>query len=321
MKRTLVLIGLSLAAAGTASAQSFAPSPNDAEARAPRPARAEGIPSALALEAAQVAVGACAAGGLKTTALVVDSAGAPIALLSADGAAQITHRIASGKAMTAVKLGIPSGEARTKARADAALMASLTNDPTLGPPRPGAYPIKVGGKTLGALAVSGAPTGEQDEPCAKVAVALIEGRLAARTAGVPATLDGKAVTFALANEFKFEGVPGETRAKIYGDPELPGPYGIIYKWEPGHNSKPHSHSVDRYGYVISGTWWMSTSSTEDKSTLVPVPAGSSVVHRANQIHWDGAVDSVTYVLNTGIGPINTKRLSDAAPAAPVPALK
>lgn len=319
MKRILILIGMTLAAASAASAQSFAPAPSDVEVRARRPERAEGISSALALEAAQVAVGACTAGGFKTTAMVVDSAGAPIAMLSADGAAEITHRIASGKAMTASKLGISSGEARTRARADKALMTTLNNDPTLGSPRPGAYPIKVGDKILGALAVSGGPTGEQDEPCAKVAVALIDGRLAARTFGSNPLLDNRSVTFALPTDFKFEGIPGETRAKIYGDPELPGPYGIIYKWEPGHNSKPHSHSADRYGYVISGTWWMSTSSTEDKSTLVPVPAGSSVVHKANQVHWDGAVDTVTYVLSTGVGPINTKRLSNITLGGPVPA--
>jgi uncharacterized protein GlcG (DUF336 family)/quercetin dioxygenase-like cupin family protein len=306
--RRLLIAGLVLGAAGAASAQSFAPAPNDAEARAPRPARAEGIPSPLAVEAAQVAVAACTAGGLKTTALVVDSAGAPIAMISADGAAQITQRIASGKARTAAKLGVSSGEAAAKSKDDATLLASLTGDPTMGPPRAGAYPIKVGGRTLGALAVSGSPTGAQDEPCAKTGTTLIEGRLAARTAGSPVLPNTNAVTFVLPAGLKFEGPPGETRAKLYGDPELPGAYGIIYKWEPGHNSKPHTHAADRFGYVISGTWWMSTSTTEDKATLYPVPAGSFVTHKANQVHWDGGVDTVAYVLVTGIGPISTKRL-------------
>lgn len=306
--RTFLLAGVLAAATSAASAQTFAPAPSDPEARAPRPARAEGIPSALAVEAAQVAVGACAAGGLKTTALVVDSAGVPIAMISADGAAQITQRIASGKANTVAKLGVSSGEALTKTKTDPALLASLTADPKTGPPRAGAYPISLGGKVVGALAVSGSPTGAQDEPCAKAGTTLIEGRLAARTLSVPALPDSKAITFVSPADLKFEGMPGETRAKLYGDPEQPGPYAIMYKWEPGHNSKPHTHSVDRFGYVVSGTWWMSSSTSEDKSTLYPMRAGTAVTHKANQIHWDGAVDTVAYVLVTGMGPINTKRL-------------
>jgi quercetin dioxygenase-like cupin family protein/ABC-type molybdate transport system substrate-binding protein len=121
-----------------------------------------------------------------------------------------------------------------------------------------------------------------------------------------------AITFVLPQDLKFEGAPGEKRAKLYGDPEKPGPYAIIYQWEPGHNSKPHTHAVDRFGYVISGTWWMSSASTEDKSTLYPVPAGSFVTHKAGQVHWDGGVDNTALVLVTGVGPIQTTRLSQSA---------
>ncbi|MEP7245813.1 MAG: cupin domain-containing protein [Gammaproteobacteria bacterium] len=117
-----------------------------------------------------------------------------------------------------------------------------------------------------------------------------------------------AITFVLPQDLKFEGAPGETRAKLYGDPEKEGPYAILYKWEPGHHSKPHTHSVDRFGYVISGTWWMSSASTEDKSTLYPVPAGSFVTHKAGQVHWDGGVDNTALVLVTGVGPIHTTRV-------------
>ena len=50
---------------------------------------------------------------------------------------------------------------------------------------------------------------------------------------------------------------------------------------------------------------MSSNDKEDLSTLYPVPAGSFVVHKANQVHWDGGVNDIAYVLVTGIGPINT----------------
>lgn len=312
--RQLVVTNILLGVMSAASAQTIAPVPGEEEGGAPRPPRAEGISSALAVEAAQVAIASCQAVGINTTALVVDSAGAPIVMIAADGVPHITQRIASGKARAAVKLSMPSGEAQAKARADAALMASLASDPTIGPPYPGAFPIIVGGKTLGALAISGAPTGAQDEPCAKAGVTLINGRLAARANGAnaPAVPNPAAIGFVLPQDLKFEGAPGQTRAKLYGDPEKPGPYGIIYKWEPGHHSKPHTHAIDRFGYVISGTWWMSGASVEDTATLYPVPAGSFVTHKAGQVHWDGAVDTTALVLVTGIGPIQTTRLPQPA---------
>lgn len=312
--RKMILSSLLVAVPLTASAQTFAPAPSDAETRAPRPARADGIATSLAVEVAQLSVAACRAAGYKVTALVTDSAGVPIAMISDDGAAAITQRIASGKARTVLKLGISSGEAQVKARADAVLMAQLIADPAAGSPRPGAYPIMSGGKTIGALAVSGAPSGALDEPCAKVGIALIAGRLAARPNGLDTSdlPDPDAITFVPPADLKFEGAPGETRAKLFGDPEKAGPYGVLYKWEPGHNSKPHSHTADRYGYVISGTWWMSSARMEDKSTLYPVRAGSFVTHKAGQVHWDGAIDTVALVLVTGVGPIKTTRIPQSA---------
>lgn len=311
MRHHLVL-AIALGFVSSATAQTFRPVPDDDEGGAPRPPRAVGIPSALAVEAAQVSNAACRAVGLKTTALIVDSVGAPIAMISDDEAAQLTQRLASGKAVTAVKLRMSSMEARKKGETDAAFKAKLVADPTMGPPRGGAFPIIVGGKTLGAIAVSGAPTGAEDEPCAKVGLALITGRLQAASAGGEPTKPGAdAISFVLPEDIKFEGAPGETRAKLYGDPEKSGPYAILYKWEPGHHSKPHYHSVDRTGYVISGTWWMSDARIEDSKTLYPVPAGSFVTHKAGQVHWDGAVDSTALVLVTGMGPINTTRLPSA----------
>ena len=174
-----LLVSAALAVASPAAAQTILPSPSQPEAQAPRPARAPGISSALATEAAQAAVAACAAQGLKVTALVVDSAAAPIAMVSGDGAAVITQRIASGKAVMAVKIKQPTGEVAARARDDQALMASLTADTAMGPPRQGGLPIRQNGEVVGAIAVSGAPSGAQDEPCARAGLTLIEARLAA----------------------------------------------------------------------------------------------------------------------------------------------
>jgi uncharacterized protein GlcG (DUF336 family) len=101
----------------------------------------------------------------------------PIALASGDGAAAITQRIAMGKAQTVIRYKMTSGQAAEKAAKDASFMATLLSDPQVGAPRQGGIPIAVGEKVLGAIAVSGAPTGDKDEPCAIAGLARIRSRL------------------------------------------------------------------------------------------------------------------------------------------------
>ena len=173
----LMLAGAIVMIAAPAFAQTILSSPTVEEQRAPRPPRARGIPTALAVEADQAAIAACAAQGLKVTALTIDSDGVPIALISGDGAATITQRIASGKAETALKMKMTSGEAADRAKTDQAFLAQLMADPSMGPPRQGGVPIMVGGEVVGAIAVSGAPSGAVDEPCARAGLAKIQDRL------------------------------------------------------------------------------------------------------------------------------------------------
>lgn len=175
--RQTSLIVVAIFIAAPAFAQSILPSPSAEEGRAPRPARARGIATDLAVEAAQTAIASCTAQGLKVTALVVDTAATPIAMISGDGAAAITQRIASGKATTALKMKMTSGEAGERAKTDAAFMAQLMADPAMGTPRQGGVPIMSGSDIVGAIAVSGAPSGAQDEPCARAGIAKIQDRI------------------------------------------------------------------------------------------------------------------------------------------------
>lgn len=163
-----VLAAALIVAATPAFAQTILPNPTAAEASAPRPARARGIPAALAVEAAQLANATCKANGNKTTTIIVDSEGVPVAMVSDDGAAAITQRIAMGKAMIALKT---KGASADGAKADPAVMAAL------GPARPGGFPIMAGAEVVGAIAVSGSPTGAADEVCAKAAIAKIQDRV------------------------------------------------------------------------------------------------------------------------------------------------
>lgn len=112
---------------------------------------------------------------------------------------------------------------------------------------------------------------------------------------------------------------GEGQSLLFGDPRKPGIYGVLIKWLPGHNSKPHFHSTDRYVYVVSGTWWVSASTTYDKNKMYPVPAGSFVTDIANTVHWDGAKESTgpCLLMLVGEGPVRTIQLVQADPKSPV----
>jgi uncharacterized protein GlcG (DUF336 family) len=158
-------------------APTIAPSPSADEMRLPRPARARGIPTALAIEASQAAIASCLDSGYKVTSLITDSAGVPITLIAGEGAAAITQRVAMGKVQAVLKYKMSSGEVAAKAKADPALMAQLTADPLIGTPRQGALPLMAGSDLVGVFAVSGAPGGDKDEVCVNAGIAKIRDRL------------------------------------------------------------------------------------------------------------------------------------------------
>jgi quercetin dioxygenase-like cupin family protein len=119
-------------------------------------------------------------------------------------------------------------------------------------------------------------------------------------------------------QWKGDPTRGQTAA-LFGDPDKPGIYGVLIKWNPGANSTPHFHSTIRYIYVVSGTWWMSSSTTYDKSKMYPVPAGSFVTDIPNTVHWDGAkADTGPCILMlVGVGPMKTTGYTQKDPNSPV----
>ena len=158
-------------------APTIAAAPTAEEMKLPRPARAKGISTALAIEAAQVANASCLASTYKTTTLVTDSVGVPIVVISNDGAAAITQRIAMTKAQAVLKYGTSSGVVVSKAGKDTALAAEIKANPLIDTARPGAYPIRAGSELVGIISVSGAPGGDKDEVCAQAAIAKIQSRV------------------------------------------------------------------------------------------------------------------------------------------------
>ena len=137
---------------------------------------------ALALEAAQAALAACAKDGVKGAASVVDSAGALRLLLTADGAGSDQAEISRKKAATAVALKAVTSEVADKMEKDPAFKAKIEADKTLFP-RPGGLLLMLGNDMIGAIGFSGAsrlngvPGGVRDEACAKAGLEKVKARL------------------------------------------------------------------------------------------------------------------------------------------------
>lgn len=165
-------------------------------------------------------------------------------------------------------------------------------------------------------------------------VALGGGAAVAQDASMPAPPDPTHIPFKLPQDIKWNGDPkrGELQAPLFGDPSKPGMYGVLIKWTQGYNSRPHFHDQDRFIYVVSGTWWVSSSNKYDLSTMYPLHAGTFAEDVANTVHWDGskATDPDPAVLElVGMGPVKTIQVDEngkplpprgggGAPAAPSP---
>jgi quercetin dioxygenase-like cupin family protein len=105
---------------------------------------------------------------------------------------------------------------------------------------------------------------------------------------------------------------GQQQVVLFGDPEKAGMYGLLLKWNPGTGSRPHFHDQDRFIYVVSGTWWVSTSNVYDPKLTHPMPAGSFVKDVANTVHWDGArAGGPPAILElVGMGPVKTIQVDE-----------
>jgi uncharacterized protein GlcG (DUF336 family) len=176
--KKIVLASLLLALPAIAqTAPTIAPAPTADELKVPRAARAHGIPVAVAVEGAMAANAQCLANTYKTTAMITDAAGVPIVMISNDGAAAITQRIAMTKVQAVLKYKMTSGEVAAKAKTDTAMAAAIKADPLIETARQGAVPLMAGSEMVGIFAVSGAPGGDKDEVCVRAGMAKIADRV------------------------------------------------------------------------------------------------------------------------------------------------
>ncbi len=116
-----------------------------------------------ALMIAQAAIAECSKQGIQIGVTVVDREGIVQVTLRDTIAAQITVPISQGKAFTAANFNSATTALADRAnspvgRAPGILMAA------------GGLPIQVGGALIGAVGVSGAPSGLTDEACAQAGI-------------------------------------------------------------------------------------------------------------------------------------------------------
>ncbi len=123
--------------------------------------------------------------------------------------------------------------------------------------------------------------------------------------GRAAEPDPKSVHFTLPDKIEWRKGEASDSATVQGDPSKPGVYIQLLRWHPGHMSRPHFHSTERYITVLSGTWWIGTGSKYDPDSTYPAPAGSYVVDLAGGIHYDGAKDTECVLEIVGTGPMTT----------------
>jgi uncharacterized protein GlcG (DUF336 family) len=119
---------------------------------------------AMAITMATTAIETCKSQGYNVSAHVIGRNGEVILGLRGDGTNPTTLENSMKKAYTARTFRRPSGE----------FAKGVEGNPTAGAlfltnivPAQGALPINVGGDTIGAIGVSGAPGGDKDEACAK----------------------------------------------------------------------------------------------------------------------------------------------------------
>ena len=114
----------------------------------------------VVLQMAQAALDRCAAEGIQVGVTVVDRNGLPQAMLRDTLAPPVTLPVSRGKAYAAAMFNSPTS--RLQAQSDSAL-GRIPGVVMFA----GAVPVQVGGQLLGAIGVSGAPSGETDERCAR----------------------------------------------------------------------------------------------------------------------------------------------------------
>src|ERR1700756_4427164 len=129
------------------------------------------IASELAQKMVEEAVAKAKKIGVAQNVAILDDGGNLKAFARMDGAPILSIEIAQNKAYTAL-FGFPTQDFFNFIQGDPSLLAGI---PTLARVAAygGGFPIEVDGEVVGAIGLSGAPTVQNDEDCARAALALV----------------------------------------------------------------------------------------------------------------------------------------------------
>jgi len=129
----------------------------------------------LALEIAQTSLAACRAEGFQVAVAVVDRMGVPQVMLRDRLAGPHTPDTAQRKAWTAVSFRSDTLTlaANTQANAAQSGARAITNALMIG----GGVPVHAAGATVAGVGISGAPSGEADDRCARAGIDAVKARL------------------------------------------------------------------------------------------------------------------------------------------------
>jgi uncharacterized protein GlcG (DUF336 family) len=129
----------------------------------------------IALEIAQTSLAACRAEGFQVSVAVVDRMGVPQVMLRDRLAGPHTPDTAQRKAWTAVSFRSDTLAlaANTRVNSDQSGARMITNALMLG----GGVPLQAAGATVAGVGISGAPTAEADDRCARAGIEAVKARL------------------------------------------------------------------------------------------------------------------------------------------------
>ncbi len=116
-----------------------------------------------ARQIADAALADCREKGIQVGVTVVDRDGIPQVVLRDSIAPRIALEISQGKAYAAAMFGVPTSELGSRANTPIGRVPGLVMSA-------GGVPVQVGGVLLGAVGVSGAPSGKTDEACARAGI-------------------------------------------------------------------------------------------------------------------------------------------------------
>ncbi|NVO12768.1 MAG: heme-binding protein [Rhodoplanes sp.] len=128
-----------------------------------------------ALDLARAALAECRQRGYQVAVAVVDRSGVSQVMLRDRFAGPHTPQTATGKAWTAVTFRTSTSElvTATQPGSSQAGVRGLPGTVVLG----GGVLVEAGGAVVGAIGVSGAPSGEADDTCAKTGIEAIRDKL------------------------------------------------------------------------------------------------------------------------------------------------